>query len=158
MVKCIDWILINPPPGCGILTANQFSTGGSLMRFFNSQYQFYAGIDLHARKMFICIIDNNGNHGGKTKNDKIDSFKIATMMRGGMFSMVYVYLRKVRATRDLLRRRHYFTHHQAALLAHIVITELFSLNNFLANANPMPELPPVINTLLFVVFMSNPPS
>ena len=24
-------------------------------------------------------------HGGKTKNDKIDSFKIATMLRGGMF-------------------------------------------------------------------------
>ena len=31
------------------------------MRFYNSQHQFYAGIDLHARKMYICIIDNNGN-------------------------------------------------------------------------------------------------
>ncbi len=30
------------------------------MRFYNSQHQFYAGIDLHARKMYICIIDNFG--------------------------------------------------------------------------------------------------
>jgi len=31
------------------------------MRFYNSQHRFYAGIDLHARKMFICIIDNQCN-------------------------------------------------------------------------------------------------
>ena len=30
------------------------------MRFYNSQHQFYAGIDLHARKMYICVIDNQG--------------------------------------------------------------------------------------------------
>ncbi len=47
-------------------------------------------------------------HGGKSKNDKIDSFKIATMLRGGMFPIVYVYPRKMRATRELLRRRQYF--------------------------------------------------
>ena len=149
------------------------------MRFYNSQHQFYAGIDLHARKMYICIIDNQGKkifhknmdadplhllqalepykpnvivgvecvftwywmadccedncipfilghalymkaiHGGKTKNDKIDSFKIATMLRGGMFPIAYVYPRKMRASRDLLRRRQHFVHHQSALLAHI---------------------------------------
>ena len=31
------------------------------MRFYKNQHQFYAGIDLHARQMFICIIDSDGN-------------------------------------------------------------------------------------------------
>ncbi len=26
------------------------------MRFYNKQHQFYAGIDLHARQMFICCL------------------------------------------------------------------------------------------------------
>ena len=30
-------------------------------------------------------------HGGKTKNDKIDSQKIAAMLRGGMLPMAYTY-------------------------------------------------------------------
>ncbi len=30
-------------------------------------------------------------HGGKTKNDKIDSLKIATILRGGMAPKAYVY-------------------------------------------------------------------
>lgn len=149
------------------------------MRFYNSQHQYYVGIDLHAREMYICVIDSQGKkvyhknmaadpghlksaldpfkpdlivgvecvftwywmadychnnnlpftlghalymkaiHGGKTKNDKIDSFKIATMLRGGMFPIAYVYPHKMRAARDLLRRRQYFVHHQSELLAHI---------------------------------------
>jgi transposase len=44
-------------------------------------------------------------HGGKAKNDKIDSLKIATLLRGGMFPMAYVYPRTLRPTRDLMRRR-----------------------------------------------------
>ena len=44
-------------------------------------------------------------HAGKAKNDKIDSFKIAKLMRGGNFPLAYVYPREMRATRDLLRRR-----------------------------------------------------
>ena len=31
------------------------------MRFYKNQHQFYAGIDLHARQMFICIIDSDGS-------------------------------------------------------------------------------------------------
>ena len=30
-------------------------------------------------------------HGGKTKNDRIDSFKIANLIRGGNFPLAYVY-------------------------------------------------------------------
>ena len=44
-------------------------------------------------------------HGGKAKNDKIDSYKIAKLIRGGNFPLAYVYPKEMRATRDLLRRR-----------------------------------------------------
>jgi len=30
------------------------------MRFYNQRHKFYCGIDLHARKMYICIIDAQG--------------------------------------------------------------------------------------------------
>ena len=33
-------------------------------------------------------------HGGKTKNDKIDSYKIAMLMRGGTFPLAYVFIQK----------------------------------------------------------------
>lgn len=46
-------------------------------------------------------------HGGKTKNDKIDSLKIAKLIKSGNFPMAYAYLNQMRATRDLLRRRMY---------------------------------------------------
>jgi transposase len=58
-------------------------------------------------------------HGGKAKNDKIDSLKIATLLRGGMLPQAYVYPAKMRATRDLLRRRNHFMRKRAELFAHI---------------------------------------
>lgn len=58
-------------------------------------------------------------HGGKAKNDRIDSRKIAALMRGGTFPMAYVYPAKMRATRDLLRRRNHLTRKRAELLSHI---------------------------------------
>jgi hypothetical protein len=48
-------------------------------------------------------------HGGKTKNDKIDSYKIAMLLKGGNFPTAYPYPAKWRATRDLLRRRMYIS-------------------------------------------------
>jgi len=30
------------------------------MRFYNQQHKYYYGIDLHARKMYICILNNKG--------------------------------------------------------------------------------------------------
>jgi len=58
-------------------------------------------------------------HGGKAKNDRIDSLKIATLLRGGMFPMAYVYPRAMRPTRDLMRRRMHMMRKRAELLAHI---------------------------------------
>src|SRR5215467_15369415 len=30
------------------------------MRFYTTQHPFYCGIDLHARTMFVCILDQGG--------------------------------------------------------------------------------------------------
>ena len=149
------------------------------MRFYTKQHNYYCGIDLHARSMYICIVDEQGKtvfhrnrkasaeallkaiepfredivvavecmfvwywladlcakekipfvlghalymkaiHGGKSKNDKIDSKKIATLLRGGNIPMAYVYPRKMRSTRDLLRRRNHLMRKRSELLAHI---------------------------------------
>jgi transposase len=58
-------------------------------------------------------------HGGKTKNDKIDSYKIALLLKGGNFPTAYPYPAHWRATRDLLRRRMYLVHRCGELVAHI---------------------------------------
>jgi hypothetical protein len=58
-------------------------------------------------------------HGGKSKNDKIDSRKIAGLLCGGLIPMAYTYPKKMRATRDLLRRRNHFMRKRAELLTHI---------------------------------------
>lgn len=149
------------------------------MQFYTNQHKFYCGIDLHARKMYICILDSKGDvlvhrnmatnrkqflhiiepyrediavaveciftwywiadlcrenqipfilghalymkaiHGGKAKNDKVDSHKIAVLLKGGMMPTAYVYPPEMRATRDLLRRRTHFTRKRAELFAHI---------------------------------------
>ena len=149
------------------------------MRFYLQRHRFYCGIDLHAKKMFLCILDEQGSvvlhrnipadpdslrralqpfreglvigvecmfswywladwcreenipfvlghalymkaiHGGKAKNDRIDSEKIARLLRGGTFPLAYVYPKEMRGTRDLLRRRTFFVRRRAELLAHV---------------------------------------
>ena len=121
------------------------------MRFYTKQHKFYCGIDLHTRKMYVCVLSSSGEimihrnletdsnafldlidpyrqdivlaaecmftwywladlcvsegipfvlghalymkaiHGGKSKNDKIDSHEIAVLLRGGMLPQAYVY-------------------------------------------------------------------
>src|SRR5213083_1804082 len=61
-------------------------------------------------------------HGGKAKNDKLDSFKIASLLRGGLLPQAYVYPAGLRATRDLLRRRLHLVRKRGQLLAHIQMT------------------------------------
>lgn len=58
-------------------------------------------------------------HGGKAKNDKIDSEKIARLLKGGMFPMAYVYPRQWRGTRDSMRRRMRLMRQRSELMAHI---------------------------------------
>jgi len=152
------------------------------MRSYTENHQHYCGIDLHAKTMYLCILDRDGQillhrdsktrpdlflaaiapyrddlvvavecmftwywladlcarqgitfvlghalymkaiHGGKAKNDKIDSHKIAVLLRGGMFPVAYVYPPGMRATRDLLRRRLFFVRKRGELFAHIRTT------------------------------------
>ena len=61
-------------------------------------------------------------HGGKTKSDKIDSEKIARLLRGGMLPQAYVYPKEMRATRDLLRRRMWLVRQRGQALAHVTNT------------------------------------
>ena len=149
------------------------------MRFYTKRHLFYCGVDLHARSMYFCVLDDDGKsllhrnfparpgpflkaiapyredvvvcaecmfswywvadlcseqgipfvlghalymkaiHGGKAKNDRVDSYKIAALLRGGNLPEAYVYPREMRSTRDLLRRRMFFSRKRADLLAHI---------------------------------------
>jgi transposase len=61
-------------------------------------------------------------HGGKTKDDKIDSRKIAQLLRGGNLPIAYAYPKGLRETRDLLRRRGYLVRKRAELVTHIQMT------------------------------------
>ncbi len=149
------------------------------MRLYQAEHPAYCGVDLHARTMFLCILDHRGQtllhrdipadpdafldaiaphrdglvvacectfswywladtchehgipfvlghalemraiHGTKTKNDRIDSQKIAHLLRAGLLPQAYVYPAAMRATRDLLRRRAYLVRRRAEALTHV---------------------------------------
>jgi transposase len=149
------------------------------MKFYTKTHPYYCGIDLHAKNLYVCILDSEGTicihkninanpdalakliqpyrdglvigvecmfswywvadfckeqgiefvlghalymkaiHGGKAKNDRIDSHKIAVLLRGGMLPEAYVYPSEWRGTRDLLRRRMHLMRKRAELLSHV---------------------------------------
>jgi transposase len=149
------------------------------MRYYTRQHQYYCGVDLHARTMYLCIVNQADDilyhkeiptkaevfleklapyredvvvsveciftwywvadlcteqkipfvlghalymkaiSGAKTKNDRIDSKKLAKLLRAGMIPMAYVYPKPMRSTRDLRRRRMHFVRERADLLTHI---------------------------------------
>jgi len=76
-------------------------------------------------------------HGGKSKNDRIDSEKIAHLLRGGNLPIAYAYPKGLRETRDLLRRRMYLVHKRAEVIAHLV------------NTNSQYNLPPFGKKLIY---------
>jgi transposase len=76
-------------------------------------------------------------HGGKAADDKIDSQKIAHLLRGGNLPIAYVYPKGLRETRDLLRRRMYLVHKRSELVAHVV------------NTNSQYNLPPFGKKLIY---------
>ena len=149
------------------------------MRFYSGKHKHHCGIDLHARSLYVCVVDGEGHvllhknlpaepqallaallpfreglvvaaecmhcwywvadlcaeegipfvlghalfmkaiHGAKAKNDRIDSEKIAQLLRSGLIPQAYVYPRQMRSTRDLLRRRCYLVRQRTELLSHI---------------------------------------
>jgi hypothetical protein len=44
-----------------IINAQNEIRGGKIIPFLNQQHKFYCGIDPHARKMYVCILDQKGN-------------------------------------------------------------------------------------------------
>jgi hypothetical protein len=76
-------------------------------------------------------------YGAKTKDDKIDSEKIARLLRGGSLPYAYVYPKGLRETRDLLRRRMYPVRKRAELITHVV------------NTNTQYNLPPFGKKLMY---------
>lgn len=154
------------------------------MQFYQGQHKWYCGVDLHARTMYLCVLDALGKkvlhrnmrndvayflkllapyredvvvccestfnwywladacaeagiefvlghalymraiHGAKAKNDRIDSEKIATLLRGGVIPKAYVYPARMRATRDLMRRRTFFVCSRAALQGHVKLMSM----------------------------------
>jgi len=149
------------------------------MEYLKFNKQYYCGVDLHAKSIYVCLMNYNGKvfihrkvpsdplmfmntieafkdnlvvgaestfnwywiadvcrenniefalgnalymkaiHGGKKKNDKIDSKTIAELLRSGMFPPSYPYRKEKRAVRDLLRRRHKLVMDRAGFYRHI---------------------------------------
>ena len=58
-------------------------------------------------------------HGGKNKNDRIDSEKLAHLLRTNLIPPAYVYPSAQRPLRALLRQRLYYVWHRADLLSRI---------------------------------------
>ena len=155
------------------------------MKYYTSTTQYNCGIDLHARQMYVCLMDREGKklvhtnivrndfefflrrvapyrhdltvcaecmfgwywladacqaagitfvlahalylkaiHGGKNKNDRIDSEKIAHLLRSNLIPPAYVYPAEKRPLRALLRQRTYFVWQRSDLLARIQSVQL----------------------------------
>jgi hypothetical protein len=79
--------------------------------------------DLCAAEGLACVLGHalsmKAIHSGKAKNDKIDSPKIAELLRGGLLPQASVSPAAMRATRDLLRRRTHLMRQRSELLAHV---------------------------------------
>jgi transposase len=150
------------------------------MKYYTSTTEFNCGIDLHARQMYVCVMDRQGKklvhtnvknndfnfflkllepyrhdlticcecmfgwywladachqanltfvlahalylkaiHGGKNKNDRIDSEKIAHLLRSNLIPPSYVYPADKRPLRALLRQRIFYVWQRSELLARI---------------------------------------
>ena len=150
------------------------------MNLHRTQTEFNCGIDLHAKSMYICVMNRDGDilvhrnirnndfdyflkvvdpyrhdltvacectfnwywlcdcchdagihfalghalymkaiHGTKTKNDRIDSKKIADLLRGNLLPKAYCCSAERRPVRELLRRRIYMMRERSALLTHM---------------------------------------
>ena len=147
------------------------------MHYYQTTTQFNCGIDLHARQMYVCVVDRQGKkllhqnilhndfafflkkiarwkhdltvvceclfcwywladaclaaglkfvlahalylkaiHGGKNKNDRIDSEKLARLLAANLIPPSYVYPSAKRPVRALLRQRLSYVWRRAELL------------------------------------------
>ena len=89
-------------------------------------YSWYWLADLCQREGIKFVLGHalymESIHKQKTKNDRIDSQKIAMLLKGGNFPLSYLYPEEMRSTRDLMRRRLFFVRKRGELLAHVQMT------------------------------------
>src|SRR6059036_2685939 len=144
-------------------------TLSSVMKYYTSTTEYNCGIDLHARQMYVCVMDRQGKklvhtnvkdndfqyflkliapykhsltvccecmfgwywladacqaaglnfvlahalyvraiHGGKNKNDRVDSEKLTHLLRSNLIPPAYVYPTQQRPLRALLRQRIFY--------------------------------------------------
>ena len=154
------------------------------MNYYKSTTEYNCGIDLHARQMYVCVMDKEGNkllhtnikgndfdyflkrvepyrhdmtvvcestfnwywladacfeadlefvlahalylkhiHGGKNKNDRIDSEKLAHLLRANLIPPSYVYPSEHRPMRALFRLRMSYVWERSALLGHLTMNQ-----------------------------------
>ena len=155
------------------------------MKYYTSTTQYNCGIDLHARQMYVCVMDRQGKklvhtnvkdndfqfflkliapykhdltvccecmfgwywladacqeagltfvlahalyvkaiHGGKNKNDRIDSEKLTHLLRSNLIPPSYVYPSEKRPLRALLRQRIYYVWRRSEILARVYCHQL----------------------------------
>jgi transposase len=89
-------------------------------------FTWYWVADLCAKEGIAFVLGHalymRAIHGAKAKNDRVDSRRIAALLKGGLMPQAYVYPAEMRATRDLMRRRLHFVRQRGQLLAHIQMT------------------------------------
>lgn len=150
------------------------------MNYYTTTTEYNCGIDLHARQMYMCLMDRQGKklvhvnvrnndfgyflkkvapyrhdltvvcectfnwywladaceaagiqfvlahalyaahiHSGKNKNDRIDSEKLAHLLRTNLIPVAYVYPAAKRPLRALLRQRMSFVWKRSEIMAHV---------------------------------------
>jgi len=155
------------------------------MKYYTSTTEYNCGIDLHARQMYVCVMDRQGKklvhtnvlnndfsyflkliepykhdltvccecmfgwywlsdacqkagltfvlahalyvkaiHGGKNKNDRVDSEKLTHLLRSNLIPPAYVYPADKRPLRALLRQRLFFVWRRSELTARIYSHQL----------------------------------
>jgi len=155
------------------------------MKYYTTTTEYNCGIDLHARQMYVCLMDRQGKklvhtnvkdndfkfflkliqpykhdltvccecmfgwywladacqaagltfvlahalyvkaiHGGKNKNDRIDSEKLTHLLRSNLIPPAYVYPASMRPLRALLRQRIFYVWRRSELLARIYSHQL----------------------------------
>src|SRR5512135_16143 len=155
------------------------------MKYYTTTTEYNCGIDLHARQMYVCVMDRQGKklvhtnvlnndfdyflklvgpyrhdltvccecmfgwywladacqaagltfvlahalyvkaiHGGKNKNDRIDSEKLTHLLRSNLIPPAYVYPAAQRPLRALLRQRIFYVWRRSELLARLYSHQL----------------------------------
>ena len=98
------------------------------MQYYTERHRHTCGVDLHRRSLYLCVLDQDREivlghalemkavHGRKSGNDRLEAERIARLLGSGMFPVAYVYPKKMRSTRDVMRRLSALPFHNGVLI------------------------------------------